>query len=105
MEPTFAAIHHTSPPIPDIISAKFLAVLRAHGVTHASLFGSVASGGAGPESDVDLLVSFDRSVSLFDQLRLAERLRRVCGRPVDLMTEIDPAFAPSILPTLVPLPL
>lgn len=105
METTLTATQPASPTIPDVISAEFLAMLRAHGVTHAYLFGSVAHGGAAPESDLDLLVSFDQPVTIFDQLRLAEQLRVVCGRPVDLMTEIHPAFAPSILPTLVPLAL
>jgi predicted nucleotidyltransferase len=91
--------------IPDVISPEFLAELRAHGVVQAHLFGSFAHGDAGPESDVDLLVRFDPPVTFFDQLRLAELLKRICGRPVDLITDLHPAFAPYILPTLVPLPL
>lgn len=97
----------TTPPIttpdPTLISDEFLATLRAHGVVKASIFGSVARGTASPGNDVDLLVTFDRRVTLFDQLRLAERLRQVSGRPVDLMTEIHPAFEALIIPTLVPL--
>ncbi|MDQ3655172.1 MAG: nucleotidyltransferase domain-containing protein [Chloroflexota bacterium] len=80
-------------------------MLRAYGVTRAFLFGSVAAGTARPDSDLDLLVTFDRSRSLFKQMDLAEDLSRLCGRKVDLMTRIDPAFAPFILPTLVTLPL
>ena len=45
-----------------------IAKLRAHeeelknaGVLHLSLFGSVACGAAGPDSDVDLIVEFDKS--------------------------------------------
>lgn len=87
------------------VSAKFLETLREYGVIEAHLFGSVASGKAGVDSDIDLLVPFSRPASLFVQLRLAEHLQRICGRPVDLMTDIHPAFAPYILPTLVPLPL
>ncbi|MDQ3653869.1 MAG: nucleotidyltransferase domain-containing protein [Chloroflexota bacterium] len=89
----------------EAIPAEFLALLRAHGVTQAYLFGSVATGNAGPTSDLDVLVTFDRPVPLFDQLRLAERLGKVCGRSVDLMTDIHPAFSASIVPTLVRLPL
>ncbi|CAN5787761.1 hypothetical protein BH24CHL3_BH24CHL3_00050 [soil metagenome] len=97
------SLNPASLPIPDVITAEFLALLRAHGVTSASLFGGFANDSTEVESDRDLLVCFDRPVTLFDQLRLAERLRRVRGRPVDLTTEIYPAFAPSIIPTLVPL--
>ncbi len=98
-------------PDPSTISAEvvfqdaFLSVLRAHGVIRASVFGSVAEGTARPDSDIDLLVTFDRPVTLFEQLRLAHELGNVAGRDVDLMTEIHPAFAPYILPTLRPLPL
>lgn len=33
--------------------------LRAKGVTRAALFGSVARGEAGPESDIDIMVDID----------------------------------------------
>ncbi len=105
MEATVTAPHSSSPPILETIPAEFLSLLRAHGVTRAYLFGSVVTGRAGPTSDLDVLVSFDRPVPLFDQLRLAERLGKVCNRSVDLMTDIHPAFADSIVPTLVRLPL
>lgn len=49
---------------------------------------------------MDLLVTFARPVPLFAQLRLADQLQRISGRPVDLMTDLHPAFAPYIVPTL-----
>lgn len=79
--------------------------MRDHGVIKAELFGSFADGTAGPDSDIDLLVTFAEPVRLFDQLRLADNLGRISGRPVDLMTQIHPAFAPYIMPTLISLPL
>jgi uncharacterized protein len=88
-----------------LFSEEFLQMMRAHGVVKAYVFGSVARGMAGPDSDIDLLVSFDRPVTLFDQLRLSERLRQLSGRSVDLMTDLHPAFENAITPTLVPLPL
>jgi hypothetical protein len=36
--------------------------LRERGVKHAALFGSVARGEAGPESDIDILIDLDPSV-------------------------------------------
>lgn len=90
---------------PEIISDEFLATLRAHGVVEASLFGSISRGEERPESDVDLLVTFDRDASFGERLLLEEELSRLCGRPVDVLTDVHPAFAPYILPTLVPLPL
>ena len=91
---------------PDIITDDFLAVLREHGVASAYLFGSVARGEEGPDSDLDLLVTFERPDSSFgEQFLLAEDLRRLCGRQVDVLTSIHPAFAPYIVPTLVQIPI
>lgn len=90
---------------PDIITDEFLATLRAHGVSTAFLFGSVSRGEERPESDIDLLVTFAQPTSYFRQVDLAEELAKIAGRKIDLMTEIDPAFAPYINPTLVLLPL
>jgi predicted nucleotidyltransferase len=90
--------------LPAVISAEFLAILRRYGVIEANLFGSVARGEEGPDSDIDLLVKFGQQVSLFRQMDLAEELSQLSGRKIDLMTNIDPAFAPYIIPTLVPIP-
>jgi len=90
---------------PDIVTDEFIATLRAFGVVEAFLFGSVARGEERPDSDVDLLVTFARPTSYFRQLDLAEALSKLSGRKIDLMTRIDPVFAPYITPTLVPLPL
>ena len=91
-------------PRPDIISDAFLAILREHGVVSASLFGSLARGEERPDSDIDLLVSFRHDASYGDRLLLSEALGRLCGRRVDIATDLHPAFAPYIMPTLVPLP-
>lgn len=91
--------------IPDIISPKFLQALRDHGVIRAALFGSFAAGSAGPDSDIDLLVEFGHPTTLFQRLDLAEELSRQCGRRVDVLTRVDPAFLPYIQPTLIALPL
>jgi len=37
--------------------------LRARGVRHAALFGSLARGEAGPESDIDILIELDPDAS------------------------------------------
>ena len=90
----------------DIITGRFLATLREHGVVRAYLFGSVSRGEERPDSGLDLLVAFDGEQDSFAQrLFLAKALERLCGRKVDLVTDIHPAFAPYITPTLVPLPL
>jgi len=94
-----------TPSRPDIITDRFLATLRQHGVVQASLFGSVTRGEERPDSDLDLLVTFDHGGSFGERLRLEEALAALCGRRVEVLTQIHPAFAPYITPTLIPLPL
>ncbi|MGD2064750.1 MAG: nucleotidyltransferase family protein [Nitrospirota bacterium] len=63
------------------------AELTALGVKSLALFGSVARDQASPDSDVDLLVTFDRPVGLFHFARVRRRLTEILGAPVDLVTE------------------
>ena len=56
------------------------------GVKSMSLFGSVARGEARPDSDVDLLVEFNRPVGLFGLVALQNRLEELLGCPVDVGT-------------------
>ncbi len=62
------------------------AELRDLGVRRLSLFGSVARDQAGPGSDVDLLVEFDRPIGFFHLFEVQERLEAFLGRKVDLVT-------------------
>ena len=60
--------------------------LRAAGVVHLRLFGSLARGENSPNSDVDLLAEFDPSerLSLLTMSRLENRLADLLGVEVDL---------------------
>jgi hypothetical protein len=62
------------------------AELRAAGIVHLSLFGSVARGEASPESDVDLMAHFDpsRRLTLIHMVDLENRLKELLGVKVDL---------------------
>lgn len=59
--------------------------LEGLGVRSLDLFGSLARGDAGPGSDVDLLVQFDKPVGLFHFFRVQRRLETILGRAVDLV--------------------
>ena len=76
-------------------SSDTLALLRAHktvlaerfGVVDLALFGSTVRDEAGPDSDIDILVSYDevtRSSQYFDAWFYLEEL---LGRPVDLVMD------------------
>lgn len=56
-------------------------------VQELSLFGSALREDFSPESDVDVLVSFDREApwSLWDLISMREELEQMLGRKVDLV--------------------
>ncbi len=56
-------------------------------IRELSLFGSILREDFGPESDIDVLVTFDPDVpwSLWDLMDMQEELQRLTGRPVDLI--------------------
>jgi len=60
--------------------------LSRFGVASLSIFGSVARGSAGPKSDIDMLVEFNKPVSFFEFLDLKEYLEKIFERKVDLVT-------------------
>ena len=64
------------------------AELRALGVTRLRLFGSMARGEAGRESEVDLIAEIDPDAdfSLIDHVGLEYRLADLLGRPVEIST-------------------
>lgn len=65
-----------------------IALGRLFGARRIRVFGSVARGEDGPESDVDFLVDFPKGYDLFTQrLPLTERLTALCRRPVEVVPE------------------
>ena len=65
------------------------AILHAHGVQEASLFGSFARGDARPESDVDLLITAPAGLTLFGLASIQLELEDALGRRVDIVTHAD----------------
>lgn len=65
--------------------------LRALGVARLRLFGSLARGEAGADSDVDLLAELrlDAGLSLIDHVELEFDLTDLLGRTVELSTAPD----------------
>ena len=71
----------------DIDRTKLEAFCRKWQVQELSLFGSVLRDDFGPDSDVDVLVSFhpDAPWSLWDLMDMKAELEDFFGRPVDLV--------------------
>jgi len=66
---------------------EILRLAELHGVANVRIFGSMARGEAGPDSDVDLLVELSKDRTLFDLGELLMDLQDLLGRPVDIMTK------------------
>ena len=79
-------------------------IAEKHGARNVRVFGSVARGEAGPESDVDLLVEAGPVTSPWFPGGLVADLEEVLGRRVDLVTErgLVPELRERVLREAVP---
>ena len=75
----------TSKNIEDL-AKRIVPILRNAGVVEASVFGSFTRGEAQPDSDLDLLVRYKETVSLFDVSGLKCELEKFLGNKVDLIS-------------------
>ena len=84
------------------LSDKILPILTPYKVKRVALFGSIVRDEAGPESDIDILVSLrppgERPTLGLKWFDIAEKLSLILGRPVDLITEegLSPYIRPYI---------
>jgi predicted nucleotidyltransferase len=76
--------------LPRLLREKRTEILRvaaSHGARKVRIFGSVARGEAGPESDLDLLIDLEPGRSLLDHAALLLELEAILGCKVDVVTE------------------
>jgi len=73
------------------------------GVSELGLFGSYARGEQTDKSDVDILVQFERPISLFRFIALEEQLSKIVECKVDLVTKkgLKPFIGRRILSEVV----
>ena len=67
---------------------EILAIASAHGARNVRVVGSVARRTDRPDSDLDLLVTFDDGVGLLAHAKLVLALERLLGRRVDVASEL-----------------
>ena len=83
------------------IRGAFPMLREAYGLDAIDIFGSVARDEAQPESDIDLLVTFQpgRVCGYFGFFRLQKELEAILGTRVDLVTPdaLKPSLKGSIL--------
>ncbi|GAB4252440.1 MAG: nucleotidyltransferase family protein [Acidobacteriota bacterium] len=92
----------------ELLKEKREAILRIcskYGAKNVRVFGSVARGEAGPDSDVDFLVSFEAGRSLLDHAGLWLELQEELRCKVDVISEggIKASLRERILRETVPL--
>ncbi len=85
---TMRAIVVGMSPLDTVDATALSAVCERYGVAELAIFGSVAKGDAGPDSDVDVLYVLREGVHLGWSINdLADDLEAVLGRPVDLVSK------------------
>jgi len=70
--------------------------LRARGIIHAALFGSVARGEARPDSDIDIMIELDpeAKIDVFQYAGIKMYIEGLFGTPVDVIDR--GALKPSV---------
>lgn len=84
---------------------EVLRIAAKHGARNVRVFGSVARGEAGPESDVDLLVDVGPNHSSWFPAGLMLELEELLGHKVEVITEasVYPPLKQHILEEAMPL--
>jgi len=82
-----------------------LEIAARYGARNVRIFGSMARGDAGPDSDLDILVDMEPGRSMFDLGGLLYDLQAFLGVDVDVVTEkgLRPRIRERVLREAVPL--
>lgn len=85
--------------------AEIERIAARHGASNIRVFGSVARGEAGPESDIDLLIDAGSETSSWFPAGLILDLEALLGRRVEVVTEtaLHPFIRERVLSEALPL--
>jgi predicted nucleotidyltransferase len=78
---------------------EVLRIAAEHGADDIRIFGSLARGESGPDSDVDVLIKLGLGRSLLDLIAIKQDLEDLLGCKVDVVTEaaISPYIREQVL--------
>ncbi|MAS38110.1 MAG: nucleotidyltransferase [Anaerolineaceae bacterium] len=97
----------TPPTLEDLRQRRdeIMALMERYGISSVRVVGSVARHEAGPDSDVDLLISFPANRSVFDLVGLWLDIKELLGYEVSLIPDSakDEQFMQSVLEDAVAL--
>ena len=81
------------------LRTEVLAIASQHGARNVRVFGSVARGDSGADSDIDLLVDVESDRTLLDVIGLEQDLEQLLGAHVEVLTErgLSPYLQQQIL--------
>ena len=74
-----------------------------YGVSRIGIFGSFSKGNETRNSDIDILVEFDKDIDIFEFIELKDFLSEYLSRKIDLVTEdaIKPLMKDDIMKEVV----
>lgn len=93
----------TKKEIMEILTKELPFLKREYGVVKCGLFGSYSRDQIRPDSDVDLLVQFEKPIGFFRFIELENYLSGKLEAKVDLVTEdaLKPLIKPYVMETIV----
>lgn len=94
---------YTTPEILSILKTKKAELEKKYPISEMALFGSYASGNYNKDSDIDILVDFNRRIDAFDYIRIAHALEDGFNIKIDLVSRkgIKPPYLPFIEKNLI----
>jgi hypothetical protein len=87
----------------EILEREMPFLRSEYGVVKCGLFGSYSVGREKEESDIDLLVQFEKPIGFFRFIELEDHLTERLGAKVDLVAEdaLKPLIKPYVMETIV----
>lgn len=87
------------------LGSAIIPILKAHGVTRASIFGSAARDEMNSKSDIDIAVEMGSGIGLLEFIGLKQTLEERLGTSVDLVEyqAIKPTLKEKIIRESIPI--